>query len=203
MNKGNQSPLPSRDGNGDERATSEQGEDTNEPQEAESAQADNKHDNTTAAQLGKLADVSEKTVERAQYVHYHGTADDVKEVETGETSVKRKAKEVRQRQENNKSGYQSSAEEPGPEQKEPQPAAEAALTRKEWKTCIQTLKHTLLLDSSELCPSETRDRVARFERALQEKTISKKARLEMRTAVEELMERCQHVLGHLQSATHD
>ena len=197
LNKGHKSPLPSRDGNSDERATSEHGAEANDSQEAEPAQRDKKHDNTTAAQLGQLADVSEKTVERAKYVHDHGTPDDVKEVECGEKSVKRKAREVRQRQENNKSGNQTSAEKPGPEQEEHRPEAEASLTRKEWKTCIQTLKHTLLLDCSNLSPGETRDRVARFQRALHEKTISKKARKEMKTAVAELLERCQEVLRQL------
>ena len=134
----------------------------------------------------------------AKYVDNHGTPDDVKEVESGQKSVSRKAKEIRERQENKKSGNQTRDEEPGPEENEHRAETEVALTRKEWKTCIQTLKQTLLLDCSNVSPAETRDRVARFHRALQEKTISKKARKEMKTAVAVLLERCQEVLRQLE-----
>jgi ParB-like chromosome segregation protein Spo0J len=148
LKKGTSSPIPSPDGIGEENAKNEEVDKAIDSEEAEPAQPHNKHDNTTAAKLGKKADVSEKSVERAQYVHDHGTSDDVKEVESGEKSVSRKAKEIRERREKKNSENQTRDGEPGPEQKEHHPEAEAALIRKEWKTCIETLKHTLLLAGS-------------------------------------------------------
>ena len=139
LKKGTSSPIPSRDGIGEENAKNEEVDKAIDSEEAEPAQPHNKHDNTTAAKLGKKADVSEKSVERAKYVHDHGTPDDVKEVESGAKSVSRKAKEVRQRQETKKSGNQTSDGEPGPDQKDHRPEAEATVLRKEWKTCIQAV----------------------------------------------------------------
>jgi ParB-like chromosome segregation protein Spo0J len=197
LRKGIELPIPSRDGIEDEQETNKEAGAATDSQQAEPAQPDKKHKNTTAAKLGKKADVSEKSVERAKYVHDHGTPEDVKEVESGAKSVSRKAREVRKRQEDEESENPTSDGEPGPEQKERRFEKEAALIRHEWKTCVQTLKQTLLLDSSNLDPGETRDRVARFQSVLQGKTISKKAKLQMKAAVEGLMERCQEVLRQL------
>ena len=197
LNNGNKSPLPSADGNGDEGATKEDGAEASDSQEAESAQPVNKHDNTTAAILGKKAGVSEKSMERATYVQAHGTPEDVEEVESGKTSVRRKEKEIRARQAKKNSANKTSDGAPGPEQSEHQSKAEETLIRKEWKASIQALKQTLLLDPSILPLGETRDRADRFRRALQDKTIGKKARKDMKTAVEELLARCQEVLRQL------
>lgn len=97
LKKGAKSPIPSRDGIGTDAAPDEEEAAATEAPEPEPAQATNKHNNTTAAKLGKAAGVSESTVGRTNYVYDHGTPEDIREVESGEKSVNKKAKEIRER----------------------------------------------------------------------------------------------------------
>src|SRR5262249_47208414 len=154
--------IPSRDGIGNKEVTDQDRVDESDAPDAEFHQRDNKHATSTTAQLGKLADVSEKTMERAKYIHDHGTPEDVKEVESGEKTISQKTKEIRAQQKTNtKSGTRKASQ----EQRRHRPATVDDMIAREWQTCIQTVKQTLVLDPSTLPPGETRDRVARFLRA--------------------------------------
>jgi hypothetical protein len=49
-------------------------------------QSKDKHRNTTAAKLGELTHVSEKSMDRAKFIHDHGIPEDEEEVAFGEES---------------------------------------------------------------------------------------------------------------------
>jgi hypothetical protein len=112
LKKGKRSPIPSRDGIGNDNGANPETGIESVPPDTELAPRGNKHTTSTSAQLGTLADVSEKTMERAKYIHDHGTPEDIKEVESGGKTVRQKAKEIRARQKNNaKSGTRKASRE--------------------------------------------------------------------------------------------
>jgi hypothetical protein len=195
LKKGHKPPIPSRDGIGDHREADHEGaEPIGSPGSEQVSPKSTRHATSTTAKLGKLADVSEKTMERAKFVRKHGTPEDVTEVESGEKTVNRKAREIRERQKGNtKSGTKKDPK----QSKEHRASTEGELIAAEWRTWVQTLKHTLILNASSLPPGEDTDRVARFQRALQNKLVGKKARQQMKTALTGLIERCQTVLRQL------
>lgn len=197
LKKGKHSPIPSRDGIGGEKGAKPEAGKENNPMDAELPQRGNKHATSTTAQLGQLADVSEKTMERAKYVRDHGTPQDIKEVESGEKTVTEKANEIRARQKNTtKTRTRKKAQ----QQKRSQPETEDEQIASEWKTCLQTLQNTLILDPSSLPPGESRERVARFRRGLKRKTLSTELKDEIKEALEGLIGSCQHLLQQLASA---
>jgi hypothetical protein len=153
LKKGSKSPLPSADGNGDlHRSAAKEGAGIHEP-DAEHSRAHDKHAHTTLAELGQRADVSEKTMERAKYIRVHGTAEDVKEVESGKKSVRQKEQEVRERQKvNRKPGTRNESR----EQIGDHPKTVDELMAAEWKTCLQTLTQTLCLDPNQLPPGDAK-----------------------------------------------
>lgn len=194
LKQGKQPPIPPRDGNGNGEVVDQEVEEPTDAPHRDQPQRNNKHANTTAARLGKLAGVSEKTMERAKYVCDHGTPEDVEEVKSGAKTVHRKAKEIRERHKNN---TQTGTAKNAPEQKKQRAKTDDDLMAAEWKTCIRTLKDTLILEANNLPRGEARDRVARFQRALQTDVISTKAKRAMKTALQGLIGRCQEVLRQL------
>jgi hypothetical protein len=196
LKKGQKPPLPSGDGNGDGAADPDRDEVIG-TQESEPPQTGNKHANTATARLGELAGVSEKTMERAKYVHDHGTAEDVKEVESGTKTVSQKEKEVRARKKNHRKSRKRNRSRV---QQQDHPQTEEELIAAEWTTCLRTLQHTLCLDPNKLPEGEVRDRAARFLQGLEEDLISPQGIQEMEAAVRELRDRCQQMLRRLAAA---
>jgi len=133
-------------------------------------------------------------MDRAKSIHDHGTREDIKEVESGEKTVSQKAKEIRARQKNN---AKSGTRKPSLEQKGNSTETDEELIRKEWQTCIQTIHQMLLLDPSTLPEGETKDRVARFRRALQGEILGLQDMVAMIEAVDGMFSRGREVRRQL------
>jgi hypothetical protein len=194
LQKGNPSSTPSCEANGDEENAEGQERETSSAPDAEPAQKDNKHARTTAAKLGEQVSVSEKTIERFKYVLDHGTEEDVQAIASGKMLGNSKAKETRQRRKDTKKSATKPKSKAGKRQR---PETEAPLTAAEWTKLVRLLEQTLLLDPAKATAGEARGQVARFQRALESKDLTPKAKKDMKRALEGLRQRCESVLQRL------